>query len=124
MKYISLETIEKARLRILPVSFQAESTDVTPEEKAYIDGWNECIDALGMMAEDLSVAIDAETMNVLSDTIKKACDRVIKALDEISRHAEDDGFLQALGGGQAEPADDVGCPDCEDCRISGLLTDD
>lgn len=122
MKYISLESIEKARLTPVWREKGADTEAEANYDAGRLAGWNECIDALGMIAEDLSVAIDAETMDALSDTIKKACDRVIKALDEISRHAEDDGFLQALGGDQAEPADDY--DDRDEHQYSGLLTDD
>ena len=137
MKYISLEDLKKARLQ--PT---CGSQHLTEYAAGQINGWNECIDALKNLAKESKEICGA----VLADTMRGICNAIIEALpDCVDENGNiepefvekfkrgqletaddlDAEFLEALNGGQAESADDLeDYPDCEECRFSGLLTDD
>lgn len=114
MKYISLENLEKARLQ--PT---CGSQHLTEYAAGQLDGWNKCIDTLIHLAID-----ETDIYKEISDRFSENA-RWVKP-HNITGNADDldAGFLEALQGCHAEPADNIGYPDCEECRFSGLLTDD
>lgn len=147
MKYISLEDLERAKLS--PIMVKVNFFDIRPsvplklscEDAAYITGWNDCIEALKYLAVDASDICGA----VMSDTIIKTLkDNPPKYADYVkaticTKHDLDQAFLEDLTNAEWEKAirkdleaaaaspdiyDDPGIPDCDDCRISGLISED
>lgn len=140
MKYVSFEDVKNAQLTQI-------SDNATEYDRGRVTGWNECIQAIALLAResvDVCGEVIADAIKIMSHEISDTINTNIATITGTASDL-DTGFLEALGKGHiqedqeafnelirkdleaaADSPDiyDEEYPDCEECRFSGLLTDD